>query len=480
MSGDARSAARWDADACERGVRELFGLAQDLDRAYERLSSAETALAGWRGAAADHARPRVRLATLRVSGLAALLRQAADAVRSGLQGVAEAARLAAGAPQSPSEAAEAVALAVSVDGRIAAGLAAVGHPPRTVLLPDPDLTPAQVAQWWTALPPHLRRRLIQQEPAVLGRLAGLPAEVRDEANRRQLGVLLRRLRAERNRFVATVPPVPLELARHAVLRSMLAVAESAEQALAGRRPPPRLLTLDLSGAGRVAIGLGDLDRARHVAVLVPGMGEDAVHGARGTVERADHLLAEAGRQSAESTAVVAWIGYAAPGWRQVPFATRARMGGRLLRADLAALDAGRTTDGGNPAHVTLVGHSYGSTVIGAAMRSGPRRADDLVLFGSPGVLADDVGELGLSGRRVYVGEAPFDPVADLGAFGADPGDPGFGATPVRADPEPGLPWSVRLTEAHSHYFDPGSESLRNVARVVVGHGAAVTRPGAAA
>jgi pimeloyl-ACP methyl ester carboxylesterase len=272
----------------------------------------------------------------------------------------------------------------------------------------------------------------------------------------------------------------MALARHAVLRSMLAVAESVERALAGRRPPPRLLTLDLSGTGRVAIGLGDLDRARHVAVLVPGMGADAAHGTVGTVGRADHLLTEAGRQSAESTAVVAWIGYAAPGWQQVPFATRARMGGRLLAADLAALEAARTADGGDPAHVTLVGHSYGSTVIGAALLSGPRRADDLVLLGSPGVLADDVGELGLSGRRVYVGEAPFDPVADLGAFGADPGDAGFGATPVRADPAPGLSWPARLAEAHSHYFDPGSESLRNVARVVVGHGAAVTHPGQAA
>jgi hypothetical protein len=103
-----------------------------------------------------------------------------------------------------------------------------------------------------------------------------------------------------------------------------------------------------------------------------------------------------------------------------------------------------------------------------------------VFLGSPGVLAEDVSELDLSGRRVYVGEAPFDPVADLGALGPDPGDPGFGATPVRADPAPGLPWPVRLTQGHSHYLDPGSESLRNVARVVVGHGAAVTHPREAA
>jgi Alpha/beta hydrolase len=476
MTGDA---SRWDADACERGMRQLFGLAEDLDRAYQRLSATETALAGWQGEAGAAARRRIRLATLRASGLAGLLRQAADAVRSGLQGVAEAARLATGAAQSPREAAEALALAASVDGRMAAGLATVRSAPPTVRLPDPGLTPAEVARWWTALPPHLRRGLIEQRSAALGSLAGLPAEVRDAANRRQLSSLLRQLRAAWARVVGTVSPVPLVLARTAVLRSMLAVAESVERALADR-PRARLLTLDLSGAGRVAIGLGDVDRARHVAVLVPGMGEDALHGVGGTVDRADRVLAEARQQSAEPTAVVAWIGYAAPSWRQVPFATRARVGGRLLAADLAGLDAGRTADGGEPAHVTLVGHSYGSTVVGAATRSGFRPADDLVFLGSPGVLADHVDELGLPGRRVYVGEAPFDPVADLGAFGGDPGDPGFGATPVRADPAPELSWPARLAEAHSHYFDPGSESLRNVARVVVGHGAAVTHPGEAA
>jgi hypothetical protein len=458
-------------------VRQLFGLAEDIDRAYQRLGATEAALAGWQGEAGAAARRRIRLATLRASGLAGLLRQAADAVRSGLQGVTDAARLATGAAQSPQEAAEALALAGSVDGRMAAGLAAVSTAPRAVRLPDPVLTPAEVARWWTALPPHLRRRLLEQQPAALGRLAGLPAEVRDEANRRRLSTLIGQLRAAWVRVAGTVSPVAL--ARIAVLRSMLAVAAGVERALRDR-PGARLLTLDLSGAGRVAIGLGDVDHARHVAVLVPGMGEDALHGVGGTVDRADHLLAEAGRQSAEPTAVIAWIGYAAPTWRQVPFASRARMGGRLLAADLAALDAGRTADGGEPAHVTLVGHSYGSTVVGAATRSGFRPADDLVFLGSPGVLADNVTELGLSGRRVYVGEAPFDPVADLGAFGTDPGDPGFGATPVRADPAPGLSWPARLTEAHSHYFDPGSESLRNVARVVVGHGAAVTHPGRAA
>ena len=149
----------------------------------------------------------------------------------------------------------------------------------------------------------------------------------------------------------------------------------------------------------------------------------------------------------------------------------------MLTADLATLAAART---GEPAHVTLVGHSYGSTVVGAAMQAGPRRADDLVLVGSPGVLANRVGQLGLSGSHTYVGEAALDPVADTGIFGADPGDPGFGATRIRVGAAPDRPWPDRVLAAHSQYFEPGSESLRNIARVVVGRGSDVTRPGVTA
>jgi pimeloyl-ACP methyl ester carboxylesterase len=475
MTTEARD---WDAATCDRGVRQLFRLADELDRAYERLSTTESRLAGWSGSAADHARPRVRAATVRVSGLAGLLRQAADVVRSGLHCIAEAARLAGGAAQSPREADEGRALAAAVDGRISAGLDAVRTTSPAARLPGPDSTAAEVAHWWTALPPELRRQLLAREPATLGSLAGLPAEIRDAANRRQLATLLARLRAERDQLLTTGPLLPAHQARYAVVRSMLTIAEAVERALAGRRA--RLLTLDLSGVGRIAIGLGDVDRARHVAVLVPGMGDDAVHGVGGTVDRAGNLLAEAGRQSDESSAAIAWLGYAAPDWREVPFATRARAGGRMLAADLASFDSGRSVDGGGLPHVTLVGHSYGSTVVGATAQAGPKRADDLVLVGSPGVLAGNARELGLPGRRVYVGEAPFDPVADLGVFGADPGDAAFGATPIRTDPEPGRPWPVQLAGAHTGYFDPGSESLRNIARVVVGHGAGVTRPGEAA
>ena len=468
--------ARWDAPACEREVRQLFVLAADLDRVYEQLNRTGTGLEDWRGPAADRALSRLRLATIRVSRLAGLVRRAADGVRSGLQGVAEAAWRAAGTVQSPAEAAEVVALARAVDARMAGALAAV--PTATpALMPAAGATPAEVARWWTALPPQLRRRALYEHAAELGRTAGVPTGVRDAANRLELARLLRRLRAERDQLAGALPRIPLQLTRITVILSMLAVADGVERALA-EHPRARLLTLDLTGAGRVAIGLGDVDRARHVAVMVPGMGTAAVHGVGVTVQRAEQLRHQAEQESVATTAVVAWIGYASPGLREVPFPTRARAGGRLLAADLTGLAAGRTADGGDPAHVTVIGHSYGSTVAGAAARLRTRLADDLVLLGSPGALADRAGDLGLPDGRVYVGEAPLDPVADLAVFGSDPGDPDFGATRMRADPRPGGSWPERIAGGnHTRYFDPGSESLRNVARVVVGHGPDVTREG---
>lgn len=473
---------RWDAATCGSAARRLFGIADDLDRAYERLRRVESCLDDWRGPAAAHALPRVRRAVLTVSRLAAAIRQAADAVRSGLAGFAEAARLAAGAAQSPGELSEAAATAVAVDRRVASRLGSVTLPPVPAAdrptIPSPGRTPAEIAAWWTALPPDQRRLALVEQPATLGSLAGLPATVRDAANRLILSRMLRSLRGERDRMLAGgFGMVPTELRWVAdQVRASLAIAESVERVLADHAGgPARLLTLDLVGAGRVVIGLGDVDRARHVTVVVPGMGQDAGHGVERTVEQAERLRQQAGREATSSTAAVAWVGYAAPGWAQVPFTARARIGGRALATDLHALMAGRTVDGGDPPHLTVVGHSYGSTVVGAAASSQPLEADDLVLLGSPGAMVDGVEELGRRRGHVYVGEATLDPVADLGVFGADPGDAAFGATRIRADPGPEVPWRERLCGGdHSHYFDVGSESLRNVARVVVGRGSEVT------
>lgn len=469
------TAAAWDVPACDRQVRRLVVLAEDLERVRSRILRLPDAV-GWTGAAAGEARLRIGRAALGLSLLAGLVRRAADAVWSGLPVFADAVRLATTPAQDPSGPAEAAAVARAVDYRTATALAGVRPAPRSAV-PPAAVAPADVARWWTALPPHLRDAAIAGHPEVLGALPGLPAVVRDAANRRLLTRLLGELRRCRADLHGTDPDA---VRRRADVTARLRLAESVERRLAelartGTRAT--LLTLDLEGTGRVAIGIGDLDRARHVAVVVPGMGQDAAHGLERTVQQAVGLRAQAGAESGVATATVAWTGYAAPGLLQVPFATRARAGGRLLAADLLALSASRQVAGGDAPHLTVIGHSYGSTVVGAAATAGRVPADDLVLLGSPGTLAGSAAELAPAGR-VWVGEARFDLVADLGAFGPDPGDEDFGATRIAAEPGPGVVWSDRLTGGdHSHYYDPGSEALRNVAKIVVGRGADATRVG---
>lgn len=478
------TATHWDAPSCDRQVRRLAVLADDLDRTSRRLDRLSAGLGSWTGTAAAHARARVARAAVAASVLTGLIRQSTDAVWSGLAGFAESARLARLVAQGPGEAAEAVAVAAASDTRVAAALAAIrpgsAVPAGRLLLPPPDALPREVALWWSELPPHLRATVLRSRSDVLGRLAGLPASVRDAANRLELARRLRLLHAEWTRLAGRGRTDPDAVRDAMGIASRLRLAQTVERQLAelersGRRGT--LLTFDLDGAGRVAIGIGDLDSARHVAVVVPGMRQAAGRGLARTVQQAVRLHDRAGAESAGSTAAVAWTGYAAPGLLQVPFPTRARAGGRSLTADLLALAAARQVAGGDPPHITVIGHSYGSTVVGAAATGGPLAADDLVLLGSPGVLAHDVAELGYRPEHVYVGEARLDPVADLGGFGADPGDAGFGATRIAAEPGPDLPWIERVSGGeHSHYYDADSESLRNVARIVVGRGAAATPP----
>ena len=63
---------------------------------------------------------------------------------------------------------------------VVSGLASV--PP----FPDSNWTPAQNAAWWKSLPEERKKFLIEHRPDDIRHLDGLPAKVRDEANRNAL------------------------------------------------------------------------------------------------------------------------------------------------------------------------------------------------------------------------------------------------------------------------------------------------------
>ncbi|TDE17966.1 alpha/beta hydrolase, partial [Actinomadura sp. 6K520] len=151
------------------------------------------------------------------------------------------------------------------------------------------------------------------------------------------------------------------------------------------RPGRRFLYFDPRGAGRAIEVVGDLTRAKRVAVLVPGADTTLTTfdtrggkpwstpggGARAVYAQA---LADAPHprpapRLAPRLAVVAWLGYAAPRTFSSDVLTgeRADEGGAQLRRFLAGVHRVNPSAG-----VGLLCHSYGSVVCGRAALDAPR------------------------------------------------------------------------------------------------------------
>ncbi|MFF1722292.1 alpha/beta hydrolase [Streptomyces sviceus] len=236
-------------------------------------------------------------------------------------------------------------------------------------------------------------------------------------------------------------------------------------------PTRRLLTFDGRGPGRTAEVFGDLAHAGHVAVLVPGSDTslDTYDRFRATASALRRQLTATAPHGTR-TAVVAWLGYRTPATVSTTVLTvgRADQAAPHLRAFIRQLQGivGRATT------VSLVCHSYGTVVCAKAVAH--LDVDDLALIGSPGTGADTAAALhtpariwAARGEDDWVGEVPHVRTDLFGVtvgFGSDPISPAFGAHVFAAG-----------KGGHSDYFSPGSVSLTNLARIVLGDTAEVTR-----
>ncbi|MEU8760622.1 alpha/beta hydrolase [Streptomyces sp. NPDC048659] len=276
-------------------------------------------------------------------------------------------------------------------------------------LPDPArLTPAQAGAYFASLTPARQRELAAAHPTVVGNLDGAPLALRYAANARSAG---------------------------------------------GRFAGQQLLAYDPRGRGQAVLVYGDLARAAHVAVIVPGSDIDA--GNLAPLTRKATALREA---TGGRTAVIAWAGYTTPVGVGLDAA-----GGELAEAGadrLARFAEGLAAVGA--AAPSVFCHSYGSVVCGLAARR--IDATDLVVLGSPGMRADRAADLG-TGARVWAAKDPTDwidrvpyvTLAGLG-HGTDPAAPEFGARRIDAADARG----------HDGYFAPGTSSLRAFAAIAEG------------
>lgn len=380
---------------------------------------------------------------------------------------------------------------------------------------DPDLT----ARWWHALAPKARRQLLDEQPARLGGTDGVPAAVRDRANRQTLADRRGDLEAvEARGELSTVEAC--ELANVRTIADNLELHRATIDPHTGRPTVVELYVFDpaaFGGDGRAAIAIGGLDSADHLAVDVPGFSSSVAGMVPGA---ADRLYVEArwaaGRD--ESVAVVDWMGYDSPNHGPgdleldddgrttedklielfermcdgagVLSPAKALAGAELLARDVAGLVA---MHGDHDIHLTVVGSSYGSTTTAIAAADHHLAADDVVLVGSPGAgTAERAADLTTGRRHTWVASASSDLVTWLGdnggwnpfdgvtgsPLGIDPADQAFGGQRMRAESldrsSPLWPPSNLLAE-HGRYFDSGSEALFNTAAVVAGDTAAVMR-----
>jgi Alpha/beta hydrolase len=366
----------------------------------------------------------------------------------------------------------ALALAAAADGQTAqrlAGLAGdagggwTAQPPP--YRPAPGAEPADVRRWWEGLDPAQRRWLVQHEASLVGRLDGVPAESRDQANRLLLEDQRAGLEERRSELLARRPRT-LAVIRDLVRlgRTLDGIDAIRDRLAAGTGPRAYLLALDASGDGRAVVAVGNPDRADNVLTYVPGMTSD-LPGVGGELNRTDAMAPDFIHEAMR--------------------AGQAHDAGPALHRFQEGL---RATHDGPPAHQAVLGHSYGSLVVGATARDYGLAADSLVFVGSPGVGVDHAGQLGVPPSRVWsstayddviqyaalspeagldrLARAGLSPVATLPLllglpsddlwFGRNPSDPGFGGQIFGS-----------ASRGHVGYWDPGNPALDGIARLTL-------------
>ncbi|AZS72621.1 hypothetical protein DDE74_18050 [Streptomyces lydicus] len=371
-------------------------------------------------------------------------------------------------------------------------------------------SPAENTKWWQGLSPEEQDEYSSLFPAEIGALDGLPAPVRDEANRTVLDETQARMQLELDRL----GPEPPEYdpgdghsgpyvskkweewhKRHDFLKAQLqgmdAIQKRFEQTGFEGLPPAYLLGFDAEGKGRAIIATGNPDTAKHTAVYVPGTGAKLA-GAQSDISRMTDLWYDSQQfAGGDELSTITWIGYDAPRSAYpgdkgdaVPEASSVDWANDAAPHLNRFMEGLHTAQGGSDAsHTTLIGHSYGSTVIGDASLGGRMATDDILVAGSPGMLVPEAEDLGIGKEHVWseAASADKDPVP-LGGKIAGLGGWKWGAqywhgVPYSYGPQEVVPSDEAFgghrmstdSPDHSGYWKRGSASLWNQAAVATGN-----------
>ena len=426
---------------------------------------------------------------------------------------------------------QAVDLANTADTTLNARLKTVGTPGSTAKstskqthdLSDAEqkkfkkMTPEERARYWSQQSEAQKQHLCETYPDLIGNADGVEGWARDRANRNRLPGLKKEAEDNVSKYtellkspwiddktrlyyLSELDKADKAVKAYSAVQVQLANGISLEDYQHGKKGDPvSLLTLQNDG-GRVkaAMGRGDVDHAKNVATFVPGIGT-TVEGSMGEYMRQTKNLRSAamaqGNLSARDVATVAWLGYDAPGkadWKQPqnipgiisPFL--AQSGSDRLAGFMNGMQASRDYGAGD-AHMTLVGHSYGSSTSGmAATKVKYGVIDDLVLCGSPGMGTYDAKNYHVDQNHLWVSGVPKgDSVQGMGAIrggivgslGKNPmdSDSGFthlsddatGSPKYNKDAPASKPFNFNF-DNHSIYLEDGTETLQDIGRVAAG------------
>ncbi|MEV6600040.1 putative Ig domain-containing protein [Actinoplanes sp. NPDC051346] len=384
-------------------------------------------------------------------------------------------------------------------------------------IPTAGTDPGQAADWWKKLNPVQRDNAINDHPARIGWLDGVPTIDRDRANWvtlvreearlrplfQQLADRLSDMRdmREQGRIAELYPEAANPVLEYEVefkdkderwqdtnqklggihdIRAAFGVGGSeatppADRPCVGVESESSCYLVGFSTqlSGRVIVSVGNPDVADNVVTYVPGTFAGLNEDQDEAILRAGRMTADAANKSLKTTAALLWQGYDAP--QSLPKASLpgyAQDAAPLLRRFLDGL---RVTHTSGRASVTLMGHSYGTVVVGRAAAATALsevlpesvNADRIIVVASPGTTVDGADDLRLTGYhssrgRVWATTASNDTIRVVSGLvhGRDPTHLDYKARVFASAPGG--------ENAHSEYWNPRNPSRDSFALISVG------------
>ncbi|MFG2848929.1 alpha/beta hydrolase [Kitasatospora sp. NPDC048296] len=375
-------------------------------------------------------------------------------------------------------------------------------------IPAAGTDPNSVKKWWDGLTDTERQKFIHDAPDRIGNLDGVPAATRDQANRLNLTKAQTDLQKQLSDLEKSEPPkvvgtqygtaqnpdhVIWEAERDAIngkLHGLKTLQDRVDMPVTSKDPRPFLLGLDAAAPnGRAILALNDPDTADNVATFVPGT-ESKLAGVGGTMDKAKEMYRSALLASPGSkVSTIAYVNYTAPQSampslvQPMPDASDEKYA-KDAEKNLYNFQTGlRATHQGTPSHNTIIGHSYGSTVVGYAMRDKGLPVDSVIFAGSPGVGVEKAGDLNvdlangtkMDPSKVYAVKSSGD---SIDTWTTDPLDPDnynpasdddhlrFGRNPM--NPAFGAQHLPSQNTDHDHYWIEKTPSWTAFGQVIAG------------